>query len=96
MLVRTELILIYVAGLLEWLGFSLPFAVLSREIQRKFRVEFEIPKYLHVDDGIASVLAERAVADQQYIELECEQAMGSKAMSFEKQATPTLTNDVLG
>ena len=96
MLVGAGLILIYVAGLFGWLGFPMAFAVLSRAFQRKFRMELEIPLVLYVDDVIALALAERAVADQQYIVRECERAMGSKAMSFEKQVTPTLTTDVLG
>ena len=90
------LVLIYLVGLFGWLGFPMAFAVFSRAFERKFRRELNIPLVLYVDDIIALSLAERAASDQRHIELECEKAMGSKAISYEKQVRPCLSCDVLG
>ena len=59
------------------------YAVFSRAFERKFQRELEIPVVLYVDDIIALSLAERAESDQRHIELECEKAIGSKAVSYE-------------
>ena len=89
-------ILVYFVGLFGWLGFPMAYAVFSRAFERKFRRELEIPVVFYLDDIIALSLAERAASDQWHIELECEKAIGSKAVSYEKQVLPCLSCEVLG
>ena len=90
------LILIYLTGLFGWLGFPMAYAVFSRAFERVFRLHLKIPLSLYVDDIIALSLAERAEKDQLYIEQKCEEAMGSKAVSYEKKVPPCLSCEVLG
>jgi hypothetical protein len=90
------LILIYLTGLFGWLGFPMAYAVFSRAFERLSRKQLQILLSLYVDDIIALSLAERADKDQLYIEQKCEEAMGSKAVSYEKKVPPCLSCEVLG
>jgi hypothetical protein len=90
------LLLIYLTGLFGWLGFPMAYGVLSRAFQRLFRKDLEIPLVLYVDDIIALSLAARASRDQQYIEAKCEEAMGSKAISYDKKVPPCVSCEILG
>ena len=77
-------------------GIPYAYAVFSRTFQRTFSEALQIPIHVYADDIIALSLAVCAENDQNCIELQCEEAFGNKAASYENKVAPCLPCEVFG